>query len=204
MPWQYKIFTSCLNFCQFFVMYCEPTVFLEGLIPVSLRHVARVYQHLSKHQIFSSKIWDFCDPKFLRHTTQNTDFHSFPCFCSYAENPAQRHVESAQKFSQGLVMSHCHRFSHRTNTENMTWFSSSINFLYFCYITLLFLLRGDKGFCTWQSKWSVCLDYSLRGQDFLDLDYHSLRRNPRHKNLHSLPSNGHLSSEKYRKKSIRR
>lgn len=102
--------------------------------------------------------------------------------------------------SQGLVMSQSHRFSHRTSTENMTWFSCSINFLYFCYITPLFLSRGDKGSCTWQSKWSECLDYSLREEDCLALDYHSLPVNPRHKNLQTPPSNRQLSSEKDRKK----
>lgn len=186
MPWQYKILISCLHSCQFFVIYCEATVFLEGLIPVSLQHISRVYQHLSKHQIFSSEIWGFSGSKFLRHTTENTDFQFFPHFCSCAVKPSTKACEKCPEIQSGVCAVRdllCHSVTGLvTGLTQKTWhdFHVALTSYIFFYITLLFLLRGDKGFCTWQCKCSVCLDYNLRGQDCLPSDYHSLPRNPRH------------------------
>lgn len=101
-----------LHSCQFFVIYCEPKVFLEGLIPVSLQHIARVYQHLSKHQIFSSEIWGFSGSKFLRHTTQNMGFHFFPPLLLLCRKPSTKAREKCPEIQSGVCAVRdllCHR-----------------------------------------------------------------------------------------------
>lgn len=148
MPWQYKILISCLNSCHFFVIYDEPTVFLEGLIPVSLQHIARVYQHFSKHQIFSSEIWGFSGWKFLRHTTQNTDFQ-FPPTHPCAVKPSTKVCEKCPEIQSGVYAVRdllCHRVTGLVmSLTQKTWHDFHValtSYFFFLYNSIVSLERG--------------------------------------------------------------
>lgn len=183
MPWQYKILISCLNFCHFFCHLLWAYSFLEGLIPVSLQHIARVYQHLSKHEIFSSEIWGFL-VRSLSNTPHKTPILIFFLLLLLCRKPSTKAREKCPEIQSGVCAVRdllCHTVTGLvTGLTQKTWHDFHVALTaYIFYTTLLFLLREDKGFCTWHPSAQRALITAWEGM-IAWIRIFTNPRNPRH------------------------